>query len=140
MTCSLCNERSKTKLATVYWAWYWPSGDRRSYKQRFDPICAMPTFAKLNWSIDNEGHCPVCREHTGDSPDVTLWATAYVPGHEAAAYALDYHARCFEQIADELTVGAQRLLDRPLLGAGGPPPRAEVDPWDGFEVKGVAST
>lgn len=116
-------------MAVVYWSWYWPSGDRRSYKQHLDPVCGMPTMHMIQKGLNDEEHCMGCGERVTDRPDVTVYTTVYVPGRDRIDADLVYDAVCFEKIADQFTIGAQRLLDRPLQEGGPPPGATDVNPW-----------
>jgi hypothetical protein len=120
-------------MATFYWAWFWPSGDRRAYKQLVDPICAMGIIKRVNDAIAQDDHCIRCHERINGSPEVVVWATIYIPFRERLDVGLPYDAACFEKEADLYSKGGQRLLDRApavLLQEGGPPPGAAWDEWD----------
>ena len=127
-------------MATVYWAWYWPSGDRRSYKQRFDPICAMPILAMLRSSLESPDDCAGCHERITGDADVQVWWTLYLPGREREDWSLLYDAACFERDADRFTAGADRLLDRTAGGGGPPAPSTRVVPWETIGLHPTEST
>lgn len=133
--CALCEERSPYKLATIYWAWTWPSGDRRCYKQWFDATCFHTVIEKLNRS-DNTDQCFFCGELAATVDDLNLYATYYIPGRERADGFATMHQNCLMNGEHQLTQNGVRMPDRgrdfvqqvlPITG----------NPWDSWDQMGL---
>ena len=130
-SCSIDGVVQHSKMASVYWAWTWPTGDRRSFKQlrcvqHSVALAEMCARAKANVQ-----DCTACGEEFSDiDTPVTVWATVYFPHRERIDAWADFHARCFEAAEPAFRLGATRLPDRKGPGRGAPRPGHEDDdPW-----------
>jgi hypothetical protein len=135
--CSVCQERRPGKLATIYWAWTWPTGDRRAYKQFFDSDCIGVWNMPLQVAHKQSAHCSGCGEKvTDDERSIAVWATIYLPGRDRIDDVLEYHVPCFEKNAERFTMNAQRLPVRPEgSGTGAPVPEPQEWPdWASIRI------
>jgi hypothetical protein len=128
-------------MASAYWAWTWPTGDRRSYKQH---ICAEHVDAISSWIKYDKASlqtCYSCEEEFKEFETVvTVWFTLYVPKRERYDGCLDLHVTCHEQAVDGFMLNAERLRDRPMSGRGAPRPDLELAAWDALGIYPVEST
>lgn len=116
-------------MASVYWAWTWPTGLRMAYKQQLCVEDAGQLAAYCVASQSNYALCFKCHEPFGNNTEpVTVWITAYFPHRERIDAYADFHAGCHEQVVPELMQGAQRMADRGSE-RGAPRPDLEADPW-----------
>jgi hypothetical protein len=125
----MCNEPQRTKMVSVYWAWTWPTGDRRAYKQHLcvEDAAELATYVR-NSRLDYQ-LCFRCNEPLReDSTRVTVWITAYFPKHDRIDAYADFHVSCHNEVVPYLVQGAERLDDRGS-GWGAPRPDLEADPW-----------
>lgn len=123
-------------MASFYWRWTWPSGDRRAFKQFFDSECVHTPIELLQEPNGEPQECPICRKMVEQWPSVTVWSTYYVPGQEAGSGCVEYHESCFQVAEEGFMRNAVRLTDRAAVGAGGPPPRPG-NPWDTWRQQGI---
>lgn len=134
--CAGCAEPSQWKLASFYWRWTWPSGDRRGYKQFFDSNCVVGPFGRITHWDEETMTCAVCQEETRFPDQITVYATYYLPGQERQDGYVLYHPACFQGAEAEYLAHAVRLADRDAE-AGGPPPRTKGNPWDSWKAQGI---
>lgn len=122
-------------MATVYWAWTWPTGDRRCYKQFFDPQCFASVVTKIN-AADNNDLCFMCGQLAATDQDLNLYATYYVPKHDRADAFLSIHEACLSQGDQYFMQNAIRMPNRQEHVT--PPSREHPkDPWDSWDSMGL---
>jgi hypothetical protein len=128
--CSICRERPRGRLASIYWACWTGDGDREAWKQRYCKGCYSD--ARAEW-LDNlftsgeaspAGTCPLCLDIVEDDL-VQLFATGFVPGQDAYRYAFDLCPTHFAEAGGKARAGSEPLRDRGLAGPG----RARSDGW-----------
>lgn len=134
--CGMCDETSQWKMASFYWRWTWPSGDRRAYKQFFDAECVNVPLQLLREPQEEATECPICGKLVEAYPAITVWATHYIPGQEPATGCIEYHESCFQVAEPQFLKNAVRLPDRAMVQAGGPPP-GHGNPWDSWRQQGI---
>jgi len=121
-------------MASVYWRWVWPSGDRRGYRQLFDRECFSTIAPRLTLAASDSELCPSCNEPVQYPGNIDVWATWFIPGQDRKEGALRYHVGCFEQVADFYLQGAFRLADH-LEGWGEGPlaPASQPQRWGSWD-------
>ncbi len=135
--CSSCQEPSREKMAGFYWAWTWPTGDRRAYKQFFDFECATPVLRDLVRVERHPDECLQCGIMPSTSEgEVLVWCTYYLPGKERQDACLPFHPACFEGRADRFSHNAVRLADKGVGGGGTPSPNPG-NRWDSWASMGI---
>ncbi len=121
--CSGCQEPSAAKMAGFYWAWTWPTGDRRAYKQLLDFECSTTALRRIVRSQKEQPECNECGGKTDpQAGEVLVWTTYYLPGKDRADACLVFHPACFEQVAQQFVHNAVRLPERRVGGGGSPAP------------------
>jgi len=128
-TCSLCGEPSRTKLATVYWRWTWPSGDERGWMQKLDPTCGIAFFTTIKNSQAGADQCLICEEEAKWPNAIYLHGWVFVPGREMQELELLHCEQCFMKTEPRYTQGGTRLKDREDGGRRPPAPNPADDPW-----------
>lgn len=123
-------------MASFYWRWTWPSGDRRAYKQWFDAECVGGVLHLLSEPQEEPTVCDICKELVTGYPSITVWATYYIPGQEPGTGCAQYHEACFQVAERGFLHEAVRLEDRAMVQAGGPPPGPR-NPWDSWRQQGI---
>jgi hypothetical protein len=122
----------KSKPATVYWGWRWPTGDRRSYKQFLCAEHMGPIVLMLKRNRENFQKCYECIGNISPADaSVVVWATVFVPGRERLEGYLELHHDCMVELEPQFLREAARLPDR-RSGGGAPLPDHERDPWQGL--------
>jgi hypothetical protein len=138
--CSVDGVPLHGKGCSVYWAWKWPTGDRRAYKQLRCVEHSASIALMCARAAQNVATCTHCfKPFEPEEPSVTVWATVYFPHRERIDAYADFHARCFEEAEESLRVGARRLPDRGS-GRGAPRPDLEPDPWTALGIDALEST
>jgi hypothetical protein len=130
--CSECRQRRPGKLASAYWAWFKPEGDRTAYKCRYCQTCAVESLRPLLLSLqaqdgnENVFACVSCGADASTDSD-PMYLTLYLPGKEPMEYALQLDSAC----AAKLRSGVQRIGD-PLADRGGlvRGPSTSISAWD----------
>lgn len=133
--CALCDETSPVRMMTMYWAWTWPSGDRRCYKQHFDYECAAGVVQKVE-KADNTDLCFMCGELAAMTSDINLYATYYIPGRDRLDAFLTIHEVCLTKGDQYFTQQATRMPERSQSDrakANG----VKGNPWDSWGVMGL---
>jgi hypothetical protein len=127
--CSVCQERRPGKLATIYWAWTWPTGNRLAYKQHYDPGCISIWNKAIMIGRKPQPHCSECdEEFVNGISRVSVWATIYLPKQERIDDMIEFHPDCFEAVVDRLTAHAT-ILPNGGSGSGTGAPSPEPEPW-----------
>lgn len=127
------------KLATLYWAWAWPTGLRKSFKQRLDPQCMAPYVDLINEANQSPNDCPICSGPCISGDYALIWVTAYIPGAERLDTSMAMHPACFNDQVQHFTEGAVQMPDR-HASDGGPKAPLPENPWASLGIKPVAST
>jgi len=137
VVCAGCGEQSKEKMASFYWAWTWPTGDRRAYKQLLDFECSTKHLRRIVRAEENERRCVECQELVDPSVgEVVVWGTVYLPKKDRLDVGLPFHPSCWEESCEGFTRNATRLSDRQEQ-AGGPPPATQRNKWDSWASIGI---
>jgi hypothetical protein len=130
MGCSICRERPRGRLASIYWACWTGDGDREAWKQRYCKGCYGDACAEwlnelqLRGDGSRAGDCALCTDSNEDDL-VQLFATGFVPGQDAYRFAFDLCPIHFNETGEKARAGAEPLRDRGLAGPG----RARADGW-----------
>ena len=138
--CSVCGEPQSRKMASFYWNWTWPTGDRRGYKQLVDAECAAPYLRLARSQMDESELCAHCGDKVDHLLSIDLYCTCYIPGRDRDDWMRSYHAACFEQVFQAFQQGATRLPDRKGLGSGAPRSPAQGTGWESWGQQGITST
>src|SRR4029450_7965310 len=104
--CSICEEKSRIKLASIYWRWVWPSGDFRGYRQLYDPVCIGSVVNKYKLAEAHPDLCVKCEGQISYPASVKILGYAFFPGQDRTELALPYCATCFEEDVDLYTRNA----------------------------------
>jgi hypothetical protein len=124
-------------MATFYWNWTWPSGDKRAYKQWFDFECSTPNLRRIVMAEKDPDNCIACGAFIDDQePYTILWVTYILPGNDKASTSFAYHVSCFESEAEIYSANAKRLEVR-SDGAGGAPRPVPGNKWDSWQAMGI---
>jgi len=127
--CAHCEQPATFKLASFYWGWRWPSGDRRAYVQLLCPACAEPEMLKFELSSQHPGQCLVCQDACEYPSQVTVYASVYIPGRDKLEGEQRFCIADFEKEEQMFEQNARRLPDRGLTAGGPPPSTPQQDPW-----------
>ena len=135
--CAICAEPQTAKMSSWYWAWTWPTGDRRGYVQLICKGCITDHVKRLIRYAADDTCCVLCRGPLDASDSATVWLTLYAPGRDREDLSLEYHPSCFESEADVFSRGARRLPDREGAGSGGPPAPRPREEWPSWSAMGI---
>jgi hypothetical protein len=130
--CSDCRQRKPGKLASAYWAWFNPEGDRRAFKCRYCPGCAQTSLHDLLLALhqqdgnENVFACLLCGSDAHSDSD-PMYLTLYLPGKEPMEYALQLDSACAVKLRAEVMKIGDPLADRGGLVRG---PSPSVSAWD----------
>lgn len=134
--CALCDEPSPIKMMTVYWAWTWPTGDRRCYKQFFDYSCAASLVPKIE-AKDSTDACYLCNQVAATADDINLYATYYVPGRDRLDAFLTIHESCLSRGEQYFTKNSVRMPERTQDQRVQAAER-KGNPWDSWGAMGLS--
>jgi hypothetical protein len=133
--CSMCGQRTKGRLASVYSNWFNDQEEREAYRQRLCVDCLTELMGGLkNAQLSDSGSLTVCPSCGQDSSDnlFGVYLTIYPPKQPEREYALTMCVPCAELLRLRLETGADKLGDR-KVGAAAPTntPNAAWDavPW-----------
>jgi hypothetical protein len=128
--CSSCGQRSREKLAWVYWAWNTADGKRSGWLQKLCAACfgmnVLPIYLD---SMSEILQCPVC--HSGTESDYdAVYGTIYAPGQPRIDMECATCGPCAVEVRNRAQVGATKLPDR-RDDVGGPAPQlpSAADAW-----------
>jgi len=122
--CSICGQRERGKLASVYANWFDKDGDRSAWRQRYCVSCLTDLMATLkngtSQGCDGMTCCPMCGKDA--SQDLSgIYLTIYPPRQPEREYALTTCGTCASTLQAHLQTAADRLGDR-SVGAAAPTP------------------
>jgi len=130
--CSECRQRKPGKLASAYWAWFTPEGDRKAFKCRYCPGCAVESLKSLLDALrlqdgnENVFACVSCGADASTDSD-PMYLTLYLPGKEPMEYALQLDSACAAKLRMEVVKIGDPLADRGGLVRG---PSLGISAWD----------
>lgn len=130
--CSICRQRKPGKLASAYWAWFLPDGERNAWKLRYCPGCAADDLLTLLLALrGSDGTqevfaCLLCGASAATDSD-PMYLTLYLPGKEPTEYALQLDTACASKLRAPITSSGTRLADRGSLVRG---PSPSTTAWD----------
>lgn len=130
--CSVCRQRKPGKLASAYWAWFLPDGERSAWKLRYCPGCAQAALLALLQRLKELGEisdvfaCVVCGTNASEDSD-PIYLTLYLPGKEPMEYALQLDGACAASLRAPILDRGERLADRGGVVRG---PSPLTTAWD----------
>lgn len=133
--CSFDGERTREKLATLYFAWYTEAGARISYKCWSCIGCLTERYAPIlrnsNSTSTESDTCLGCGG-TLEKDSEPVYLILYLPKQERRDYELAFDAQCADKIREDIRGFGERQDSRsdPRPSSGAP----ELDPWDGLEL------
>jgi hypothetical protein len=134
LPCAFCDQRFLGAALTCYWAWY-ENDERLSFVQKSMPECAKDKLDPwLSHAIDRATGtvvwptvCPVCNEKIeGDA--MPLYVTLY-HGKHRKDLVVPHCSACMSRAFEVVTLNAQRLPERSVIGGrgGAPSPTTMAD-------------
>lgn len=135
--CSYCEERPREKLASLYFAWFAPEGDRQSYLVKACSGCLvdrwktiLQTYSSTSTANDTCIGCGglLARD---DSP---VYLNLYLPKQTVREFELDFDAACAAKTCVDISVFGSRLPDRNRGRQGERPEASQPSPWDELEL------
>ena len=122
--CSICGQRPRGRLASIYWAKWSGDGSREAWKQKYDRAhydalaSEWLDTARATWDADGARTCFFC--DAADLGDLTeVYATLFVPGQEAERFTV---VACLKHMPDLMKMtqrGMTPLPDRDMYPNGG---------------------
>lgn len=127
--CSICEEKSRSKLASFYWRWVWPSGDFRGYRQLLDPVCVGSVVNNAKLAHDEPTKCVKCEGELAYPASVKVQGYAFLPNQDRIDFEIGYCETCFTEEEELYVRNAKRLDNRPVEGGGASALSSREDPW-----------
>jgi hypothetical protein len=122
--CSICGQRPRGRLASIYWAKWSGDNGREAWKQKFDKACYEEVAsdwldaARASWHADGARTCVLC--DATDVGDLTeIYATIFVPAEDAERFTILACLKHLPEVMKRAHVGSQPLPDRDMYTAGG---------------------
>lgn len=133
--CGVCGERTKGKLAQIYWAWFEADQERYAVRQRLCAPCYVRWYAQpLTDQEANPDDCPFCHCSVGADLDPT-YATVFIPGREYVEIALATCANDAAVLRENAKMGSIPLPNRESAVGGPQPPISATSVWDDLGLR-----
>lgn len=123
-TCSMCGDRPRGRLASIYWSCWTGDGDRAAWKQRFDKACYQDVCAewldaaRASWNASGGRSCILCE--VSDVEELSeIYGTIFVPGEEASRFTVTACLKHLPEAKRQASIGSVALVDRSSYGFDG---------------------